>query len=215
MTRETWSCRTGFILATIGSAVGLGNIWRFNYLTYENGGGAFLIPYFAALFSAGISLIILELALGSRFKGAAPIALKRAGKRFEWIGWWAALTGFIITMYYVVIVGWALIYLEKAFSLRWGDDANGYFFGTVLQTTGSAWDLGGFPIPVLAATAVVWATTWLVESRVVEGSPGGDREGQQDIHAPSLGPGCGSGGESPDPGGGTHRGRLVPEARLR
>lgn len=144
MTRETWSCRTGFILATIGSAVGLGNIWRFNYLTYENGGGAFLIPYFAALFSAGISLIILELALGSRFKGAAPIALKRAGKRFEWIGWWAALTGFIITMYYVVIVGWALIYLEKAFSLRWGDDANGYFFGTVLQTTGSAWDLGAF-----------------------------------------------------------------------
>jgi len=168
MQREIWSSRTGFILATVGSAVGLGNIWRFNYLTYENGGGAFLIPYFVALFTAGISLIILELALGSKFKGAAPLALKRANKRFEWIGWWAALSGFIITMYYVVIVGWALIYLEKAFVLGWGEDANGYFFGTVLQLTDSAWDLGGFPVPVLLGAAAVWGVTWIVEAKGVQ-----------------------------------------------
>ena len=77
MPREIWSSRTGFILAAVGSAVGLGNIWRFSYVTYENGGGAFLVPYFVALFTAGIPLMILEFGMGGKFKGAAPLALKR------------------------------------------------------------------------------------------------------------------------------------------
>ena len=59
MAREVWNSRVGFILAAIGSAVGLGNIWRFSYLCYENGGGAFLIPYFIAILFAGVSIMIL------------------------------------------------------------------------------------------------------------------------------------------------------------
>ncbi|KKG12320.1 hypothetical protein EO92_02140 [Methanosarcina sp. 2.H.A.1B.4] len=74
--REVWNTRVGFILAAIGSAVGLGNIWRFSYAAYENGGGAFLIPYFVALLTAGIPLMILEFGLGSKFLGSAPISLK-------------------------------------------------------------------------------------------------------------------------------------------
>lgn len=88
MDRESWATRAGFVLAAIGSAIGLGNIWRFGYLVYSNGGGAFLIPYFVALFVAGISLMILEFAIGHKFRASAPLAMRRLGSRaFEWIGW--------------------------------------------------------------------------------------------------------------------------------
>ena len=64
MQREQWGTHLGFILACIGSAVGLGNIWRFSYLAYKNGGGSFLVPYFIALISVGIPIMILEFAIG-------------------------------------------------------------------------------------------------------------------------------------------------------
>lgn len=168
MTREIWSSRTGFIFAAVGSAVGLGNIWRFSYVTYENGGGAFLIPYFVALFTVGIPLMILEFGLGSRFRGAAPLALRRVRKKFEWIGWWSALTGVIIATYYSVVASWALVYLGKAFTLEWGVDTNAYFFGTVLQTSGSVWDLGGFPTAILASLVAIWIMIWIVEVKGVQ-----------------------------------------------
>ena len=78
--RNTWKSRTGFVLAAIGSAVGLGNIWRFSYLTYENGGGAFLIPYIVALLTAGIPLLILEFGIGHERIGSAPLAFRKIGK---------------------------------------------------------------------------------------------------------------------------------------
>lgn len=168
MERELWNSRTGFVLAAVGSAVGLGNIWRFNYIVYENGGGAFLIPYLVAMFTVGISMMILEFSLGSKFRGAAPLSMKRAKGCFEWIGWWAALASFIITMYYVVIVSWALVYLGKAFTLGWGDDTNAYFFENVLHISDSIWDLGGFTPEVLLGVAVVWAIAWIIVVRGVQ-----------------------------------------------
>lgn len=65
-TRENWTSRSGFIIAAVGSAVGLGNIWRFPYVAYENGGGAFLIPYLLALITAGLPLLFLDYAVGHR-----------------------------------------------------------------------------------------------------------------------------------------------------
>ncbi len=64
-TRENWTSRSGFIIAAVGSAVGLGNIWRFPYVAYENGGGAFLIPYLLALITAGLPLLFLDYAVVS------------------------------------------------------------------------------------------------------------------------------------------------------
>ena len=168
MGREVWNSRIGFILATIGSAVGLGNIWRFSYLAYENGGGAFLVPYFIAVFTAGISLVILEFSLGSKFRRAAPLAFKRARKSFEWVGWWAVLAGFIITMYYSVVVGWALVYLQKSFTLAWGSDTGSYFIDTVLQRTDSPWVLGGFSTSVVLGLIAIWLITWIIEVRGVQ-----------------------------------------------
>ncbi|MDY9927299.1 sodium-dependent transporter [Methanosarcina sp.] len=168
MTREVWNTRTGFILAAIGSAVGLGNIWRFSYIVYENGGGAFLIPYLIALFTAGIPLLILEFGLGSKFLGSAPIALKRAKKSFEWIGWWGVIASFIITTYYSVIVGWSFVYLVKAFTLGWGSDTGAFFNNELLHVSDSPWNLGSFSYPVLIGLLMTWLIVWLIEKKGVQ-----------------------------------------------
>ena len=92
--RAVWNSKVGFILAAIGSAIGLGNIWRFSYMAFQHGGGAFLIPYIVAIFIAGIPLMILEHALGHKEKGSPPLAFARVSKRWEWLGWWMPLIAY-------------------------------------------------------------------------------------------------------------------------
>ena len=87
-TRENWTSRSGFIIAAVGSAVGLGNIWRFPYVAYENGGGAFLIPYLLALITAGLPLLFLDYAVGHRSTGSPPKAYRALFKGGETLGWW-------------------------------------------------------------------------------------------------------------------------------
>ena len=84
--RETFSNRRAFMFAAIGSAVGLGNIWRFPYVAYENGGGAFILPYLVALLTAGIPLLFLDYAIGHRYRGSAPLAFRRISRYFETFG---------------------------------------------------------------------------------------------------------------------------------
>ena len=93
--RSLWGSKIGFLLAAIGSAVGLGNIWRFGYMAYENGGGAFLVPYAVALVLAGIPLMILEYTLGHREKASPPLAFARISRKWETIGWWMPTIAFL------------------------------------------------------------------------------------------------------------------------
>ncbi|MEG9195206.1 MAG: sodium-dependent transporter [Candidatus Methanoglobus sp.] len=166
--RESWATRVGFVLAAIGSAIGLGNIWRFSYLAHANGGGAFLIPYFIALFVTGISLLMVEFALGHKYRASAPLAMRQIGRKFEWVGWWAVLSAFIITTYYVVVLGWALVYFAKSFTLAWGPDTKSYFFGNVLQLSDSPWNFSGFSTEVLVAVVLIWLINWFVVFRGVK-----------------------------------------------
>src|SRR5690554_1875379 len=131
--RESWSARSGFIIAAIGSAVGLGNIWRFPYVAYENGGGAFIIPYLVALLSAGIPLLFFDYAIGHRFRGAPPMAFRRLSRWTESIGWWQVLICFVIGIYYAAIVAWASMYTFFSVSKSWGDDPEGFLIGEYLQ----------------------------------------------------------------------------------
>lgn len=160
--RELWGSRLGFVLAAVGSAIGLGNIWRFGYMVYENGGGAFLIPYFVALFAVGIPIMILEIALGHSTKGSAPLAFRRVGRKSELIGWFGVLTGFIITTYYVVIIGWAFNYLLKSISLAWGSDPNAHFFGDFLQLSSSPGEIGGIVPAVAIGALLMWFVNWII-----------------------------------------------------
>lgn len=131
--REAFGGRWIFILAAMGSAIGLGNIWRFPYIAYENGGGAFIIPYLVALLSAGIPLLFFDYAIGHRFKGSPPLAFRRLQKWTETIGWWKAMICVVIGLYYAAILGWAASYIFFSSTEAWGDDANAFFFEDYLQ----------------------------------------------------------------------------------
>lgn len=98
--REQWGSKMGFILAAVGSAVGLGNIWRFPYVVYSNGGGAFLIPYFIAIFTAGIPLLILEYSMGHKFKGSTPLTMARANKNGNGLAGGQSL---VLLLFYLII----------------------------------------------------------------------------------------------------------------
>jgi len=159
--REQWGTRLGFILAAAGSAIGLGNIWRFPYVAYDNGGGAFLIPYLVALLTAGIPLLILEYTLGHRFRGSPPLTFRRLARPAEAIGWWQVAICFVIAVYYAVIVAWAVMYTGFSFTLAWGDDPDTFLFQEFLQVAdepgmissyvaGVAWPLVGVWLVVLA-----------------------------------------------------------------
>ena len=88
--RAQWKSRYGFLMASIGFAIGLGNIWRFPYVVYKSGGGAFFIPYFTALFLIGIPLMILEQGIGQMEQGSSPLAFRKIRKGWEWPGSWGA-----------------------------------------------------------------------------------------------------------------------------
>ena len=101
--RGHWSGRFSFIMAAIGSAVGLGNLWRFSYIAAKNGGGAFLLPYFIALITAGIPLMIIEYGLGILQQSSAHAALGRIHRFFKFVGWAAILGSFAVCVYYCVM----------------------------------------------------------------------------------------------------------------
>ncbi|GGI04615.1 sodium-dependent transporter [Egicoccus halophilus] len=156
--REQWGTRAGFLLAAIGSAVGLGNIWRFPYVAYDNGGGAFLVPYLVALLTAGIPLLVLEYALGHRFRGSAPLTFRRLHPRAEFLGWWQVGVCFLIASYYAVVIAWAAAYTWFSFDLSWGDDPEAFLFEDYLGATGP-WDLGGIRPGVMIPLVLVWVVT--------------------------------------------------------
>ena len=92
MARERWEKRSAFVMAAIGSAIGLGNVWRFPYMAYSNGGGAFFIPYLIALITTGIPLLALEYYLGIRYQKGPTEAYGSIKKNTNYIGWFALAT---------------------------------------------------------------------------------------------------------------------------
>lgn len=124
---DGWGTRVGFILAAVGSAIGLGNIWRFPYQVAQNGGGAFLIPYFTALLLAGIPVLIIEIWLGSETGLTTPLAIREKFRESEFLGWWAVLNGFLVNAYYVVILGWALAFIVFSFTHDFTGDTMTFF----------------------------------------------------------------------------------------
>lgn len=115
--RATFSSKLGMVMAAAGSAVGLGNLWRFPYVAAENGGGAFLMIYLAIVATIGLTMILVESALGMRAKTDAVGALKAINPKFGFIGGIGILAGSIIVPYYCVIGGWIMAYIAESFSL--------------------------------------------------------------------------------------------------
>lgn len=158
--RENWSGRSAFIIAAIGSAVGLGNIWRFPYVAYENGGGAFLLPYIIALFTAGLPLLFLDYIVGHKYRGAPPTAYKRMVKSAQGVGWWQTLVSLIIGIYYAGVVTWAGSYTFYSFGQKWGEDTTGFFVGDFLNHSGSL--AAGFVPHLFVGMVIVWVISLLI-----------------------------------------------------
>lgn len=124
-----WKSGTSFVLATVGAAVGLGNIWRFSYVAGENGGAAFLLIYLFFVLIIGLPLVIAELALGRNSKGDGVSALEVRELNGVWrkLGWIGVISALLIASYYAVIAGWALKYLAGAITGQlWASAGQGY-----------------------------------------------------------------------------------------
>jgi neurotransmitter:Na+ symporter, NSS family len=155
-------------MAAVGSAIGLGNVWRFPYICYANGGGAFLLPFFIALFTAGIPLLILEFTIGHWSQKPPPAAFKDINEKWEWTGWWASCIPFLVSIYYVVIMAWCFAYMIYAINLRWGTNTESFFLHTFLRVTEGPLEFGGMSIPVILGLIAIWTMIFLVLYKGVE-----------------------------------------------
>ena len=134
--RDKWSSNTGLVLAATGSAIGLGNLWKFPFITWENNGGAFVLVYLICIAAVGLPIMMAELLIGRKSQkssvGALMDAIGSRKPKSRWIGalfgGWGVLAGFILLSYYTVIAGWSLFYFVKSLG----------------------WSLGGFPADLSA-----------------------------------------------------------------
>lgn len=154
--RATWTGRSMFLFAAIGSAIGLGNIWRFPYIAYDNGGGAFLLPYVVALITAGVPVLVLDYVLGHRFRGSAPLVWRRISARTEAIGWVQTIITYIIAVYYAVILAWSTIYTWFSLKLAWGEDPEAFFVGDFLHADNESINSTTVVWPIAITLAVIW-----------------------------------------------------------
>ncbi len=158
-----WSSRLMFILAAAGSAVGLGNIWRFPYVAGENGGAAFVLAYLVCIFLIGVPIMVAEITLG-RAGRKSPINTMQdltiqSGASSGWrvIGWMGALAGFMILSFYAVIAGWAIAYLvEMASGTFTGADGE-FASETFTQLTANPWTVIGWHTLFMALTTFIAA----------------------------------------------------------
>lgn len=166
--KNEWGSNLSFVLAMVGSAVGLGNIWRYPYVLYSNGGGAFYIPYLVAIILMGIPFLILEYGVGYNFKSSFPKAIRKIHTNYEFLGWLLPISVFIIMIYYSCILGWDGIYVILSFFKGWGADPNTYFATTLLQSQETVSGITTF-IPIIGVTMLVsWAIIWFISHKDLE-----------------------------------------------
>jgi NSS family neurotransmitter:Na+ symporter len=151
--REQWSSRTGFVLAAVGSAVGLGNMWRFSYLTAESGGAAFVVLYLGFTLVIGLPVLLAELALGRGSRRSPVQALVHfGGSAWRPLGLLFVASGFLILAYYSVIAGWTVRYALEALFVGLPADAAAHFEAIASGPPAIAWHLG-FMVATVAIVA--------------------------------------------------------------
>ncbi|WP_076464703.1 sodium-dependent transporter [Actinomyces mediterranea] len=162
---DTWTGQTGFLLAAIGSAIGLGNIWRFPGVAYSNGGGAFLVPYLVAILFVGIPMLWLDYALGHKFRGSPPWALRRLKAGGEFIGWLQVFVCFVILIYYAAVIAWGAQYTIFSVNQVWGSDPMAFFVSDFLKTVDSDTFSWTPVLAVMIPLALIWLFVLLIIGR--------------------------------------------------
>ncbi|MFB6105706.1 MAG: sodium-dependent transporter [Halobacteriaceae archaeon] len=171
--RETWATRIGFIFAAVGSAVGLGNIWRFPYVTAENGGAAFLVVYLVAVLLVGFPAMLAEFSIGRHGQRNIVDVFERVGfPAWRFIGFLGLLTGFWILSYYSVIGGWVLRYVLGSATGAYFGDPSAYFGAVSVGVPSVAFHLVFMALTVAIVAfgveqGIEWSTKVMVPSIVV------------------------------------------------
>ena len=159
---RTWSSGLTFILAAVGAAVGLGNIWKFPYVAGVSGGGAFVLIYLVCVVAVAIPILVAELLIGRCGKGSPPVAMRRvaesSGRSSGWsiVGYMGMIVGYLIATYYSVIAGWTLIYIGKA--------ANGFDGASAAEVAGQFDELLADP-----TTMTIWHTVFMLLALFIVG----------------------------------------------
>ena len=170
--KNEWGSNLSFILAMIGSAVGLGNIWIYPYVLYSNGGGAFYIPYLVAILIMGIPFLILEYGVGYNYKASFAKAIRKINSKCEYLGWFLPVAVFMIMIYYSAILGWDGIYIILSFFKGWGANPDAFFATNLLQSTDAFTGLFTF-IPLIAIAMLAgWVIIWFISHRDLESGLG-------------------------------------------
>ncbi|QTD42539.1 sodium-dependent transporter [Sporosarcina sp. Te-1] len=160
--REQWTSKIGFVLAAAGSAIGLGAIWKFPYMTGSNGGSVFLLLFILCTVSIGLPILLAEFIIGRRGQHDAVTSLKilAPGRKWYWIGWMGVGTSFILLSFYSVVGGWILSYLYRALFFQLSSSDYGKLFTEIIAN----------PVEVLAGQAVfMLLTVWIVQGGIKGG----------------------------------------------
>ena len=172
--RELWQSRKGFIYAAVGAAIGLGNLWRFPFQAYKNGGGAFFFPYIVALFTCAVPLMILEYQYGRKIRGGSIKAFRMLGKKYEWVGWLQVMVPIVVMMFYSTIISVSVVFmvwsLLHAFGIvNWMSNP-GPIMGMIAGSASGPFDLAaGISKYMLSFIIVVWLGNWIIVKNGISG----------------------------------------------
>lgn len=162
--REKWSSRSAFVLAAIGSAVGLGNAWRFPGLAAKYGGGAFLFVYLIAMLVIGIPLLMMEISVARYTRQGAPGSMRAINKKAESIGWIAVSNGIGISIYYAAVFAWVILMFVISFKFMnmTGDtEAASNLWAETIKTTGTTSGFTTISWPVLGSLIAAWVLCYV------------------------------------------------------
>jgi len=181
VSRMTWDSPIQFFFTVLGFCVGLGNIWRFPYLCQQNGGGAFIIPFFVMLIVVGMPLLLLELGLGQKLRVGAAGAWKLVHPSLSGVGYGSTIVATLVGCYYNVIIAWCLFYLGSSFQLTlpWSEcplteanltipecenssETQYFWFRTTLDASGSIDNMDGIRWWNLVCLIVAWIVVYLI-----------------------------------------------------
>lgn len=158
--REGWASRFTFIVAAIGSAIGLGNVWRFPGLAAKYGGGAFLLVYVLAMVVLGFPLLMMELAIGRKMRSGAPGTFRGMNKKTEFVGWAGVGNAFFIVCYYAVVLAWVIFMLVATFKFGGmtgdADAAGKVFYNDVIKLSSGITGSHDLPGGMIIALLLAW-----------------------------------------------------------
>lgn len=165
---KTWKNSNVFLISMIGAVLGLTSLTQFSFLVYENGGGAFFIPYIIATVIIGIPFLILEFGAGVKFKSSLSKLLFNIKHEFEYLGWFTIFVVFLILAIYICVMGWDLVYVILSLFKGWGHNPGIFFNNTLLHSGSNLYSLTYLIVPIAIAILSIWILIYFISKKGIK-----------------------------------------------